>query len=46
MLCFMETTIDTDEDNECPCHFSMRIPDMKFMVIFRGFLGLKNEGES
>ena len=42
----LETTIGTDEGNECPCHFSMRIPNMKFMVIFRGFLGLKNEGES
>ena len=42
----LENTIGTDEDNECPCHFSMRILNMKFMVIFRGFLGLKDEGES
>ena len=41
-----ETTIGTDEGNKHPCHFSMRIPNMKFMVIFRGFLGLKNEEES
>ena len=39
-------TIGTDEGNKHPCHFSMRIPNMKFMVIFRGFLGLKNEEES
>ena len=42
----LKTTIGTDEDNEHPYHFSMRIPNMKFMVIFRGFLGLKNEEES
>ena len=42
----LKTTIDTDEDNAHPCHFSMRIPNMKFMIIFRGFLGLKNEGDS
>ena len=43
----LKTTIGTDEDNEHPCHFSIRIPNMKFMVIFRGFrLRLKNEGES
>ena len=41
-----ETTIGTDEDNKNPCYFSMRIPNMKLMVIFRGFLGMKNEGES
>ena len=41
-----DLTIGTDEGNKHPCHFSMRIRNMKLMVIFRGFLGLKNEGDS
>ena len=41
-----DLTISTDEDNKNPCYFSMRIPNMKLMVIFRGFPGMKNEVES